>query len=251
MKRLCNFLPILLVFFLLTTPITSLAAYDNIDEEIKKELEEAMESIKDIEIPEIEIPDIPEIELDLDSIQTKIEVIEDILDTDFPYKIEQKILPKLKVAGEGIVSFLDLDETTEKKIKEMQLTYKEEMIDYRSKIEKIELEIERILMEDRLDTRRLLSKYRELANLREEIAVKKIEHKINIYNLIPDDKKEDAKDFFFNRHKHLKFLFKDINDFENLREGMQNFKENMEKFKETMQENAKKIAEKYKQYHRI
>jgi len=251
MKKLYIFLLIFLVLSLLSIPVISLAGEAEIDEEIQKALEEVEESIKNIEIPEIKVPDIPEIEVDLDRIQAKVEVIEDIFDDDFPYRVEKKILPRLKFPGEGIISFLALDETTEKKIKDMQLKHEEEMIDYRSKIEKLELEIERILMEDKLDTRKLLSKYRELANLREEADVKKIEHKINIYNLIPEDKKKDAKDFFFNGHPNLKFYFKDLGDFEGFREGMQNFKENMEEFKETMKENAKKIAEKYKKYHTI
>jgi len=251
MKKLYIFLLIFLVLSLLSIPVISLAGEAEIDEEIQKALEEVEESIKNIEIPEIKVPDIPEIEVDLDRIQAKVEVIKDIFDDDFPYRVEKKILPRLKFPGEGIISFLALDETTEKKIKDMQLKHEEEMIDYRSKIEKLELEIERILMEDKLDTRKLLSKYRELANLREEADVKKIEHKINIYNLIPEDKKKDAKDFFFNGHPNLKFYFKDLGDFEGFREGMQNFKENMEEFKETMKENAKKIAEKYKKYHTI
>jgi hypothetical protein len=251
MKRLYNFLPLFLVFTLLTIPFVSLATCSDLDEEIEKALEEVEESIKNIKIPEIKVPDIPEIKADIDSIQAKVKVIEDIFDDDFQYRVEKKILPRLKFPGEGIVSFLALDETTEKKIKDLQLKHKEEMIDYRSKIEKLELEIERILMEERLDTGKLLSKYKELAELREEADVKKIEHKINIYNLIPEDKKKDAKDFFFNGHPNLKFYFKDLGDFKGFREGMQNFKENMEEFKETMKENAKKIAERYKKYHTI
>lgn len=251
MKRLYNFLPLFIVLTLSTIPSVSLADYNDIDEEIQKALEDVEESIKDIDIPKIKIPDIPEIKADLDSIHTKLEVIEDMFDDNFPYRIEKRITKGLKVPGEDIVSFLDLDENTEKKIKDMQLNHKEEMIDYKSKIEKLELEIERILIEDRLDTRKLLSKYRELAHLREEIAIKKIEHKINIFNLIPEDKKKDAKDLFFNRHPHFRFLLKDFRDIEDFREVILNFKENMEEFKETMKESTKKLAEKYKKFNKI
>lgn len=235
------FMSLLFVFALLTTPIKSIANDEDVDEEIQKKPEE------------IDIPDIPEIDTDLDRIQAKVEIIEDIFDEDFPIRIKRKVL---KHIGDP-VDFLDLDEETVKKIEEMRLKYKEEMIDYRSKIEKAELELERILMEDRLDTRKLLSRYKEIAKLKEEIEIKKIEHRVNIYILIPDDKKDDAKDILFGCHSHIRIKMRDFPHYQ-FNEGRGMFLERMRWYRETrnkyresmeeLREHVQKMGEKYKDY---
>lgn len=243
MKRLL--MPLFLVFALLAAPIMLFADVDEIDEEIQKELEKIEESIKDISIPEIEV--------DLNRIQASVEVIEDIFDEDFPMRIQRKILKRF---GDP-VEFLDLDDETVKKIKELKLKHREEMIDYRSKVEKAKLELERILMEDRLDTRKLLSRYKEIAKLKEEIEIKKIEHKVNIYDLIPDDNKDDAKDILFGCHSHIRIKMRDFPHYQfnedrgTFLERMRWYRETRNKYRESMEElreHMQKMGEKYKDY---
>lgn len=243
MKRLL--IPLFLVFALLAAPIMLFADVDEIDGEIQKELEKIEESIKDISIPVIEV--------DLNRIQASVEVIEDIFDEDFPMRIQRKILKHFR----DPVEFLDLDDETVKKIKELKLKHREEMIDYRSKIEKAEVELERILIEDRLDTRKLLSRYKEIAKLKEGIEIKKIEHRVNIYDLIPDDKKDDAKDILFGCHSHIRikmrgFPYYQFNeDRGTFLERMRWYRETRNKYRESMEElreHMQKIGEKYKDH---
>ena len=94
---------------------------------------------------------------------------------------------------------LDLDENTLQKIKEIRLKHREKMIDLKSNIEKKELEIERVLMEEGLDKEKLLSVNEDIANLRNEVVQEMLELKIDIYEIIPVDKKEDAKRLIFHR----------------------------------------------------
>lgn len=95
--------------------------------------------------------------------------------------------------------FLDLDEDVLKKMEEMRLKNKEEMLDLRTKIEKKELEMERVLLEDELDFKKILSVHDEISALRQKISRKRIEHKIEMYKLLPDDKKEKARGMFLHR----------------------------------------------------
>lgn len=240
MKYFGMFMSLLFVFALLTTPIKSIANDEDVDEEIQKKLEEIEERIKDIQIPKIDIPDIPEIDIDLDRIQARVEIIEDIFDEDFPFRIERKIL---RTFGDPVL-ILDLDDETEKKIEDTRLKHKEEMIDYRSKIEKAEVELERILLDDRLDTRKYLSKHKEISKLREEMHIKQIENKIKIYNLIPDEKKEEAKDILFGCCSNLKIKIGNIRKCipQGCNKDWGIFHERMGELKENMQ----KIGEKYK-----
>ncbi len=171
----------------------------------------------------------------------EIEGIEEIFDEGLPLKIERKVLKHFGCPAERLASILDLDEKTEKEIEEMELEQREKMIDTRSKIEKLNIEIERILMEDRLDTRKLLSRYKEIAKLKEEIEIKKIEHKVNIYDLIPDEKKKDAKKILFYRQSHILKL-RNVGDWNEFREGMHKFRGGMQEFRkemEKMQEDCK------------
>lgn len=94
---------------------------------------------------------------------------------------------------------LDLDENILQKIKEIKLNHREKMIDLRSNIEKKELEFERVLMEEDLDLKKLLSINDEISNLRNEMVKDMLKQKIDIYEIIPADKKEEAKRIIFSR----------------------------------------------------
>lgn len=191
MKRLGITMAFLFVFALLTTPITSFAQEDELDEKIMKD----------------------------------IEVIVKMDEGEGPLGIEKHVIKLFGCPMERLAAILELDEKTEKKIKEMALQHKEEMIDVRSKIEKQEVAMERILLKDRLDTKKLLAKHMEISKIKEEIARKKIEHKVKIYNLIPADKKKDAKEILFRRHSHPRLG--GMGDLGEFRKGMHKLKDKM------------------------
>lgn len=92
---------------------------------------------------------------------------------------------------------LDLEENTLQKMKEIRLKHREKMIDLKSNIEKKELEFERVLMEEDLDVNKLLSINDDISNLRNEMAKEMLKQKIDIYEIIPLDKKEMAKRVIF------------------------------------------------------
>jgi Spy/CpxP family protein refolding chaperone len=109
--------------------------------------------------------------------------------------------PEGRMGHHDWLSYLNLDEKVIQKIQEMRLAHKEKMIELNSKIAKKELEFEKVLLEKELNFTKLLSVYDEISDLKQELERKKIEHKIEIYKLIPDDKKEEAKKIFL--HKFL------------------------------------------------
>jgi Spy/CpxP family protein refolding chaperone len=92
---------------------------------------------------------------------------------------------------------LDLEENTLQKIKEIRLKHREKMIDLKSNIEKKELEFERVLMEEDLDVNKLLSINDAISNLRNEMAKEMLKQRIDIYEIIPADKKGKAKRVIF------------------------------------------------------
>lgn len=92
--------------------------------------------------------------------------------------------------------FRDLDEDILKKMQELRLKNKEEMLDLRTRIEKKELEMEKVLLKEKLDLNKVLSIHDEISDLRQKISRKKIEQKIEMYKLLPDGKKEEAKKIF-------------------------------------------------------
>jgi len=196
MKRLGILMAFL--FVLLTTPITSFAEEDKLDKEIMKD----------------------------------IEVIVKMDEGEGPLDVEKYVLKLVGCPMERLAAILDLDEKTEKKIEEMALQHEEEMIDIRSKIEKQEVAMERILLEDKLDTKKLLEKHKEITRFRETMSEKVIEHKVKIYNLIPADKKKDAKEILFRRHSHLRLG--GMGDLGEFRKGMHKFKEKMGFLKKRM-----------------
>ena len=101
--------------------------------------------------------------------------------------------------------FRDLDEDILKKMQEMRLKNKEEILDLRTKIEKKELEMEKVLIDDDLDLNKVLSIHDDISALRQKISRKRIEQKIEMYKLLPDDKKETARKMFlhgFSDRKH-------------------------------------------------
>lgn len=100
------------------------------------------------------------------------------------------------------LSSLDLDEGVLQKMQEMRLKNKETMLELKNQIEKKELEMEKALMDKKLDFNKILSIHDEIAALRQKISRKMIENKIEMYKLIPDDKKEEAKKIFL--HKFLR-----------------------------------------------
>ena len=196
MKRLGILMAFL--FVLLTTPITSFAEEGKLDKEIMKD----------------------------------IEVIVKMDEGEGPLDVEKYVLKLVGCPMERLAAILDLDEKTEKKIEEMALQHEEEMIDIRSKIEKQEVAMERILLEDKLDTKKLLEKHKEITRFRETMSEKVIEHKVKIYNLIPADKKKDAKEILFRRHSHLRLG--GMGDLGEFRKGMHKFKEKMGFLKKRM-----------------
>ncbi|MBN1695123.1 hypothetical protein JW879_06970 [candidate division WOR-3 bacterium] len=100
------------------------------------------------------------------------------------------------------LSSLNLDENVLQKMQEMRLKNKEEIIDLKNRIEKKELEMEKVLLEKELNFNKILSIHDEIANLRQKISREMIENKIEMYKLIPDDKKEEAREIFI--HKFLR-----------------------------------------------
>jgi Spy/CpxP family protein refolding chaperone len=99
------------------------------------------------------------------------------------------------------LSSLDLDEDVLQKIKENKLKHKEKVLELKNQVEKKKLEMEKVLIEKKLDFNKILSIHDEIANLKQKISRKMIEQKIEMYKLIPDDKKEKAREIFL--HKFL------------------------------------------------
>ena len=97
------------------------------------------------------------------------------------------------------LSSLNLDEDVLHKIKESKLKYKEKVLELKGELEKKELEMEKVLIEKELDLKKLLSIHDEMANLKQRISRKMIEQRIEMYKLIPEDKKEEAKKIFLHR----------------------------------------------------
>lgn len=106
-----------------------------------------------------------------------------------------------KIGGlhHGWFSSLNLDEDVLQKMQEMRLKNKEKILDLKNQIEKKELEMEKVLIEKKIDFKKLLSINDEIANLRQKISRQRLEQKMEMYKLIPDDKKEEAKRVFFHR----------------------------------------------------
>ncbi len=106
------------------------------------------------------------------------------------------------------LSHLNLDEDVVQKMQEMRLKHKEKMLELKNQIEKKELEMEKVLLDKKIDFKKILSIHDEIAALRQKMSRSKLEHKIEMYKLIPDDKKEEAKRIFlykFSRKGHGKF----------------------------------------------
>jgi Spy/CpxP family protein refolding chaperone len=96
-------------------------------------------------------------------------------------------------------SNLNLDEEVLQKMQEMRLKNKERMLELKNQIEKKELGMEKVLIEKKLDFKRILSINDEIAALRQKISRERLENKIEMYKLIPDDKKEEARKMFLHR----------------------------------------------------
>lgn len=113
-----------------------------------------------------------------------------------------------EMMGEGLktggwhhdwLSNLNLDEEVLQKMQEMRLKNKERMLELKNQIEKKELEMEKILMDKKLDFKKILSINDEIAALRQKISRESLENKIEMYKLLPDDKKEEARKMFLHR----------------------------------------------------
>jgi len=110
-----------------------------------------------------------------------------------------------KMKGEGIsmvgwhndwFSPLNLDENVLEKMQEMRLKHKEKNLELKNQLDKKKLEMEKVLLEKKLNFNKILSINDEMSVLRQKMSRKNIEHKIEMYKLIPDDKKEEAKKIF-------------------------------------------------------
>lgn len=97
------------------------------------------------------------------------------------------------------LSNLNLDEEVLQKMQEMRLKNKERMLELKNQIEKKELEMEKVLMDKKLDFKKILSINDDIAALRQKISREKLENKIEMYKLLPDDKKEEARKMFLHR----------------------------------------------------
>ena len=101
---------------------------------------------------------------------------------------------------------LDIDKAILQKIKEIKLKHREKMIDLKSNIEKKELEFEKILMEEDLNAEKLLSINDDISNLRNEMIREMLKQKIDTYEIIPADKKEEAKRIIFHHRLRDKLM---------------------------------------------
>ena len=97
------------------------------------------------------------------------------------------------------LSSSNLDEDVLKKIQEMKSKNKEKILDLKNQIEKKELEMEKVLLDKKPDFNKVLSIHDEIAALRQRISRRNLEHKIEVYKLLPDDKKEKARKIFLHR----------------------------------------------------
>lgn len=107
------------------------------------------------------------------------------------------------------LSNLNLDEEVLQKMQEMRLKNKERMLELKNQIEKKELEMEKVLMDKKLDFKKILSINDEIAALRQKISRGRLENKIEMYKLLPDEKKEEARKMFlhwFLKRGHKKNL---------------------------------------------
>jgi Spy/CpxP family protein refolding chaperone len=117
---------------------------------------------------------------------------------------EESMTP-MKEMHHDWLSSLNLDEKVTKKIQEIKLAHKEKMIELKSQLERKELEFEKVLLEKELDFNKLLAVHDEISVLKQKIERKMLEQKIEMYKLIPDDKKEEARKMFlhkFSRPEH-------------------------------------------------
>jgi len=94
------------------------------------------------------------------------------------------------------ISSLDLDEGVLQKMQESKLKHKEKNLELKNQLEKKGLEMEKVLLEKKLNFNKILSINDEMSVLRQKMSRKNIENKIEMYKLIPDDKKEEAKKIF-------------------------------------------------------
>ncbi len=99
------------------------------------------------------------------------------------------------------LSHLNLDEEVIQKMQEMRLKNKERMLELKNQIERKELEMEKVLMNKKLDFNKILSINDEISDLRQKISRERLENKIEMYKLLPDDKKEKAREMFLHRFK--------------------------------------------------
>lgn len=170
-----------------------------------------------------------------ENMEMKVKKIEKFLDEDFPEEIELKVLKHIP-GGEGHSLFiLDIDEDLRKKIEEKMLEHREVMIDLKSEKEKKEIEIERILMEDKLDTDKLMGVNEDILNIKKKMESEKMKNKIEIYKMIPEDKKERAKELIFSNNP-----FKFLKHMHGFKEGMEELREKMEMMKGKL-ENYRKL----------
>jgi hypothetical protein len=99
------------------------------------------------------------------------------------------------------LSSLNLEEKVIRNIQEIRLKYKEKNLELKSAIDKKDLEFERVLLDKKLNFDKLLSIHDEISVLRQKIARQMLEEKIEIYKLIPDDKKEEVKKMFLHKFR--------------------------------------------------
>lgn len=97
---------------------------------------------------------------------------------------------------------LDLKEDVLRKIQETRLNYKEDILELKNEVEKKRLEMEKVLLKGELNFDKLLSIHDKISTLRGKIGRQIMKQKIEIYKLIPDDKKENAKRMIFHRFNH-------------------------------------------------
>lgn len=119
---------------------------------------------------------------------------------------EHGIHEKEHCDGHRLWKKLDLSDGTIEEIKDLKLEHQKEMIDLRSKIQQKRIEMKEIILADNLDEDRLLSVHNDIGELKFKMHEKSLKHRIEIYNLLPDEKKGSVKKMLFSHHAPHKEL---------------------------------------------
>ena len=98
--------------------------------------------------------------------------------------------------GSKLIEELDLSDTQVDQINNLRYAHQEEMIDFRSRVEKNRLEIQKLMGEDQIDTEKVIELSEQSSTIQAEMKRSKVNMWIGIYNLLDDNQKKTwAKGF--------------------------------------------------------